>query len=46
VKSFILIETVFELNPAIGEAEPAGKGRMVRAEYTTDVYEYGIAYLN
>ena len=37
-------ETVFELNPSIEEAEPAKKGRMVRVDYTTDVYEYGITY--
>ena len=37
-------ETVFELNPAIEEAEPAKKGRMVRVDYTTDVYEYGVTY--
>jgi len=37
-------ETRFELNPAIGEAEPVHKGKMVRVDYTTDVYEYGVTY--
>ncbi|MBR4442652.1 MAG: hypothetical protein IKS52_05210, partial [Clostridia bacterium] len=37
-------ETVFELNPAIEEAEPDKKGHMVRVDYTTDVYEYGVTY--
>lgn len=40
----IKYETVFELNPDIAEAEPQHKGRMVRVDYTTDVYEYGITY--
>jgi len=37
-------ETVFELNPAIEENEPVHKGRMVRVDYTTSVYEYGVTY--
>jgi endo-1,4-beta-xylanase len=37
-------ETVFELNPDIEEATPKHKGRMVRVDYTTDVYEYGVTY--
>lgn len=36
--------TAFELNPAIEEAVPTRRGRMVRVDYTTDVYEYGVTY--
>ncbi len=37
-------ETVFELNPNIEESVPVHKGRMIRVDYTTDVYEYGVTY--
>lgn len=37
-------ETRFELNPDITEAVPEKRGRMVRVDYTTDVYEYGVNY--
>lgn len=37
-------ETRFELNPAITEAEPVRRGRMVRVDYTTEAYEYGVVY--
>ena len=37
-------ETRFELNPDIAEAVPEKRGRMVRVDYTTDVYEYGVTY--
>ena len=37
-------ETRFELDPAIEEGVPSRRGRMVRVDYTTDVYEYGVTY--
>ncbi|MDO5435320.1 MAG: alpha/beta hydrolase-fold protein [Clostridia bacterium] len=37
-------ETVFELNPALETNEPAHRGRMMRVDYTTSVYEYGVTY--
>lgn len=37
-------ETRFLLNPGIEDPTPAHRGRMVRVDYTTDVYEYGFTY--
>lgn len=37
-------ETEFELNTGIDNSDPVHHGRMVRVDYTADVYEYGVRY--